>query len=119
MSSRAFWQQLALTNSLESEMLTSKLSHLSNLILHIYALFSSIHFLPLLCGLQADLGFGNCLFNIANEINSLCILDSFLALRNQGEITRQPQVLALFEVERGVPSACLVSVVLGKFSTGQ
>ena len=119
--SKPFWQQLARTNSLESNMLTVEPSHLSNLILHIHALFISVLFLTLLRGLQADFGFGDCLFNIANEVNSLkvCILDSFLAFTAQGEICRQPRVLAIVEVERCVLGACLVSVVNGKLSTGQ
>ncbi|DBB04559.1 TPA: hypothetical protein ACH3X1_016705 [Trebouxia sp. C0004] len=117
--SKPIWQQLVRTNSLESDMLTIQPSHVSNLILHIYALFISILCLTLLCGLQAGFSFGNCLFNIANEVDSLCILDSFLAFRTQGEITRQPRVLAIVEVERGVLSACLVSVIHNKLSTGQ
>ena len=80
-------------------MLTVEPSHHPNLIVHIHALFISMLFLTLLCGLQADCSFGDCLFNIANEVNSLCILDSFLAFTAQGEIIRQPQVLAIVEVE--------------------
>ena len=105
--SKPFWQQLARTNSLKSDMLTVKPSHLSN---HLYA-FHQHTFLTLLCGLQADFGFGNCLFNTAHELISLCILasiDSFLALRTQGEITRQPQVLAIVELERKGCPECLL-----------
>ena len=83
-----------------------------------HALFS-ILFLMLLCSMRADFAFGNSLLNVANEVNSLCILDSLFAFRAQSEIIRQPRVLAIVEVESGVLGTCLVSVVNGKLSTGQ
>ena len=66
---------------LESDMLTVEPSHLFNLKLYIYAFHSRKLFLMLLCGLQADFGFGDCLV----VLPSACQLGFIVCITSVGE----------------------------------